>query len=101
MGRLGTPCSLENILITNGSQQGLDFLGKLFLDPGDGVFVTKPTYLGALQAWESAPAIAELKSLGVEHAVLITGDNSLTAQKTGRESGRVEWPAYYCTGGRQ
>lgn len=51
MGRLGVPCSPENIVITNGSQQGLDFLGKLFIAPGDTVLTAWPTYLGALQAF--------------------------------------------------
>lgn len=53
MGRLGVPCTAENILITNGSQQGLDFIGKLFISPGDSVLVAWPTYLGALQAFSS------------------------------------------------
>ncbi len=47
----GVPCRRENILITNGSQQGLEFLGKLFLSPGDTAVVAAPTYLGALQAF--------------------------------------------------
>ncbi len=41
----------DDILITNGSQQGLDLLGRVFLDPGDTVIVSNPTYLGALQAF--------------------------------------------------
>lgn len=41
----------DEILITNGSQQGLDFVGKLFVGPGEPVLVTAPTYLGALQAF--------------------------------------------------
>ncbi|HEV7372846.1 PLP-dependent aminotransferase family protein [Arenibaculum sp.] len=41
----------DEILITSGSQQGLDFIGKLLLAPGDAVAVTAPTYLGALQAF--------------------------------------------------
>jgi len=53
MGKLGVPCSPDNILITNGSQQALDFLGKLFITPGDTVLVTWPTYLGALQAFNA------------------------------------------------
>ena len=40
----------DEILITNGSQQGLDLLGKVFLDKGDGVIIEKPGYLGAIQA---------------------------------------------------
>lgn len=41
----------ENVLITSGSQQALDLLGRVFLDPGDVILVEAPTYLGALQAW--------------------------------------------------
>lgn len=41
----------EQVLITSGSQQALDVIGKLMIDPGDTVLVEDPTYLGALQAW--------------------------------------------------
>jgi DNA-binding transcriptional MocR family regulator len=51
MTRLGVPCAIDNIVITSGSQQALDLLGKLFLDSGDAVVTTAPTYLGALQAF--------------------------------------------------
>ena len=40
----------EQVLVTSGSQQGLDLIGKVLLDPGDPVAVETPTYLGALQA---------------------------------------------------
>jgi len=40
----------ENIVITNGSQQTLDVISKMFIEKGDGVIVEKPTYLGAIQA---------------------------------------------------
>lgn len=53
MARLGVPCGLDNIVITSGSQQALDFLGKLFLSAGDTALVTWPTYLGALQAFSA------------------------------------------------
>jgi len=43
----------ENILITSGSQQALDFIGRLFLNRGDYIVVESPTYLGALQAWNA------------------------------------------------
>lgn len=49
--RYGIVVEPENILITSASQQALDLLGKVFLNPGDGVVVDEPTYLGALQAW--------------------------------------------------
>jgi len=47
----GMSCEPDDILITNGSQQALDLIGKVFLEPGDSVLVEKPTYLGALQAF--------------------------------------------------
>lgn len=43
----------EDILITSGSQQGLEFSGKVFLDEGDTVICESPTYLGALNAFMS------------------------------------------------
>jgi DNA-binding transcriptional MocR family regulator len=53
MGRLGVPAARENIVVTNGSQQALEFLGRLLLSPQDTALVTAPTYLGALQAFSS------------------------------------------------
>jgi DNA-binding transcriptional MocR family regulator len=41
----------EQVLVTSGSQQGLDLTGKLLLDEGDVVLCESPTYLGALSAW--------------------------------------------------
>ncbi len=43
----------DNILITSGSQQALDFAGRLFINRGDYIVVEAPTYLGALQAWNA------------------------------------------------
>ncbi len=51
MGKMGCPCAPENILITSGAQQGLDYLGRLFVNKGDRVHTAWPTYLGALQAF--------------------------------------------------
>lgn len=53
LAQAGIKTTMENIVITNGSQQGLDLLGRAFLDPGDAVFVGLPTYLGALQAFRA------------------------------------------------
>jgi DNA-binding transcriptional MocR family regulator len=53
MAAQGVPATPDNIVITTGSQQGLDFLGKLLIDPGDTVLTTVPTYLGALQAFSA------------------------------------------------
>lgn len=43
----------DNILITSGSQQALDFIGRVFINQGDHIVVESPTYLGALQAWNA------------------------------------------------
>lgn len=49
----GMPCDEHNILVTAGSQQALDLIGKLFISRGDTVIVARPTYLGALQAFSA------------------------------------------------
>ena len=51
--RYGINVTIDNILITSGSQQALDLLGKILINPGDGVLVESPTYVGALQAWRA------------------------------------------------
>ncbi|PWC40877.1 PLP-dependent aminotransferase family protein [Azospirillum sp. TSO22-1] len=51
MGKHGVTAGLDEVLVTSGSQQALDFIGKLLIGPGDLVVVTAPTYLGALQAF--------------------------------------------------
>jgi 2-aminoadipate transaminase len=47
----GLKADPARVLITSGSQQGLDLVGKVLLDPGSAVAVESPTYLGALQAF--------------------------------------------------
>jgi DNA-binding transcriptional MocR family regulator len=54
MATLGVPCEVDNVVITCGSQQGLEFLGRLLLSPGDTALVIAPTYLGALQAFSGS-----------------------------------------------
>lgn len=51
--RYGIQVTPDNILITSGSQQALDLIGKVFINPGDHILVESPTYLGALQAWNA------------------------------------------------
>ena len=51
--RYNIEISADNILITSGSQQALDFIGRLFLNRGDYIVVESPTYVGALQAWNA------------------------------------------------
>ncbi|MBY3193512.1 aminotransferase-like domain-containing protein [Rhizobium laguerreae] len=65
MAALAIPCELDNVFIVSGSQQGLDYLGKLFLSRDDTALVTWPTYLGALQAFNAyEPAYDQLTPNG-------------------------------------
>ncbi|HEX6387341.1 MAG TPA: PLP-dependent aminotransferase family protein [Anaerolineae bacterium] len=56
MAQYGIQAAPENVLITSGSQQALDLIGKILLNPGDLVLTERPTYLGALQAWRAYQA---------------------------------------------
>jgi len=53
MRRQNVVCSWENILITSGAQQAIEFLSRLFLEKGDPLAVAKPSYLGALQIFNA------------------------------------------------
>jgi 2-aminoadipate transaminase len=46
----GIECTVDEVITTNGSQQGIDFAGKVFLDEGDIVLTESPTYMGAINA---------------------------------------------------
>ncbi|MDX1613617.1 MAG: PLP-dependent aminotransferase family protein [Candidatus Promineifilaceae bacterium] len=56
MARYGIEATPDNVLLTNGSQQALDLIGKVLLNPGDLILTEEPTYLGALQAWRAYQA---------------------------------------------
>ncbi len=87
MGRIGIACTVDNILITSGSQQVLDYLGKLFLSPADTALVTWPTYLGALQAFNAyEPAYDRLTPMGNR-----TADSYRERAAKQRERARVKF----------
>jgi len=56
LSRHGLSCKPEEMMLTNGSQQALDLIGKAFLNPNDRVLVENPTYLGAIQAFNAYEA---------------------------------------------
>lgn len=59
--KYGIHTEKDNILITNGSQQGLDFSGRLFLDKDDVVLFESPSYMGAFNAFKAyEPAFQEV-----------------------------------------
>ncbi len=67
----GVPLAVENVLVTTGSQQALDLIGKTLIDPGDRILVEAPTYVGAMQAWTS---------YGAEYILVPTDDEGLQPQ---------------------
>jgi 2-aminoadipate transaminase len=62
--RRGINCTAEEICIVSGSQQALDLIGRLFLDPGDVVLVELPSYIGGISAFRNLQA----KLVGVRQA---------------------------------
>ncbi len=56
MARYSIDHSPDNVLITTGSQQALDLIGKVFIDPEAAVITARPTYLGAIQSWRAYEA---------------------------------------------
>ena len=68
INRYGIKAKVENVLITSGSQQALDLIGKLFINAGDRVLVEAPTYLGALQAFNV---------YGAEYESVLSDDDGL------------------------
>jgi 2-aminoadipate transaminase len=71
VARLGISIPVEQLLITSGSQQALDLLGKLMIDPGALVAVEEPTYMGALQAWR--PYQPRFVTLPMDEEGLVVG----------------------------
>jgi 2-aminoadipate transaminase len=59
MNKKGMDINYHNVLITAGSQQALDLIGKTFLDPDDTVLVGAPTYMGGTNAFKSYGAVME------------------------------------------
>lgn len=56
VGQRGIRATREDVLVTTGSQQGLDIVARVFLDPGDVVLVELPSYTGAIAAFRNAQA---------------------------------------------
>lgn len=78
--RLGIDVNPDNIMITSGSQQALDLLGKVFINPGDRVLLEAPSYLGAMQAWNAYGS--EYVTVRSDHDGMVT-DEVESALRTG------------------
>ena len=69
----GVTTEPEQIVLTTGSQQGIDLVARVFLDPGDTVIVEGPTYIGALQVFDACAAtylVAPMDDDGLDVAAL-------------------------------
>jgi len=72
MARYGIVVGIDHVLITSGSQQALDLIGKVLINPGDRILTEEPTYLGALQAFTT---------YGAEYVTIpVDGDGLQTAR---------------------
>jgi 2-aminoadipate transaminase len=80
--QFGMRCTTDEILITNGSQQALDLIGKILLDPGDAVLVEKPTYLGALQAFNQYQATYAVVPMDDDGMCIDDVERVLSKQRT-------------------
>jgi len=82
----GLEIQVENILITSGSQQGLDLLGKTLLNDGDDVIIEEPGYLGAIQAFSLYKA---------SFNPIPVGDNGMDTEKLGELLRRKQPKMFY------
>ena len=93
-GRLGRvmriQCSADDILITNGSQQALDLMGKIFLDPGDHVLLENPSYLGAIQAFNQYQPGYSVVPMD-DDGILVDALERILEEDRGRSSHRIKF----------
>jgi len=75
-------CTADNVLITSGSQQGLDFSAKIFINPGDVIICESPSYLGALNAFKAYEA--EFKEVETDENGMIMEDLERILKETPR-----------------
>lgn len=81
MGKVGVDTNADEVLIISGSQQGLDFSGKIFINPGDVVVCESPSYLGAINAFKAY----ECQFLEIE-----TDDNGMIMEDLAEKLSKTE-----------
>jgi 2-aminoadipate transaminase len=85
----GINAAIEDLLVTTGSQQGLDLVARVLLDPGDIVLVELPTYTGAITAFRNVQA--EMVGVRQEADGIDLGALDETLQRLRREGRRVKF----------
>jgi 2-aminoadipate transaminase len=78
----GMPCTADDVLITQGGQQGLDLTAKLFVDRGDVIITERPTFLGALIAFN--PCEPEYRSVPMDEEGMDTDALEEVLRRTDR-----------------
>ena len=86
MHQYGIPALPENVLLTNGSQQALDLIGRIFIDPDRYVLTGRPTYLGAIQAWGAYQA--KFHTMRVDDQGMVVEEIERAYEKAIEDSGR-------------
>jgi len=86
MHKYGVPANPGNVLLTNGSQQALDLIGKIFINPGDFVITGRPTYLGAIQAWNAYEA--RFETVNLDDDGMVVDEIEQAYEKVMAKSGR-------------
>ncbi|MBI4465572.1 MAG: PLP-dependent aminotransferase family protein [Acidobacteria bacterium] len=81
------PVEVKNLLVTAGSQQALDLLTRLFVDPGDVVIVELPSYIGAITAFRNLGA--ELVGVQQDREGMVPEDLEATMERLQRQGRRV------------
>ena len=89
MAHRGIATKLEDLLVTTGSQQGLDLVARVLVDPGDVILVELPTYVGAISAFRNLQASlvgVPQEADGIDLAAL-----DVTGERLRREGRRVKF----------
>ena len=89
MRRRGITTAMEDLLVTTGSQQGLDLVTRVFIDPGDVILVELPTYVGAISAFRNLQA--SLVGVPQEADGIDLDALDATWQRLGRDGRRVKF----------
>jgi 2-aminoadipate transaminase len=79
--KTGVKATLEDILITTGSQQGIDLFARVMLNPGDKVIVSNPTFLGAIQTFNAFQASYLTVGMDDEGMIVEEVESLLAAHK--------------------
>jgi 2-aminoadipate transaminase len=86
MHKYGVPAVSENVLLTNGSQQALDLIGKVLINRDDYVLTGRPTYLGAIQAWKAYGA--RFRTVDLDDDGMVVDEVERAYEEVTAESGR-------------